>query len=556
MPSTVSLNCIPQQNLHNKYHSFHYQATSHLTKRTMDDPTRYHGTLVSLEGPVDVLATQLRLLPTSPQIFILPQVQTYLEDGDPSERFDARKFIRRMHNAVAARNEVAYSFLKGSTPTNKRLVFTNGSTPGAQAICIKSIAEHETDGNISHARLLFNDIVKHGAAGLEDDWFSRQREGRHHVPEEDPIVRAMRAAEALDRLTADLQPNTDVDLTFKARPRSMSLPIYSFDDRFGDAAPFYVFGVRSCEDDECIDDSTRNDFLSATPRLAVTDFGESLTNTMATFKAVDDCLPPLRSPSCVGETYEHQTRSPHRLLTTDMLTPLSGHSTESTDTVAYGEGSSMQMQMGNPRRSTKRTKSLDRAYETGDSYGDPPLQAQIQARVDSGKALSEDGRRDSNVATLLQTSLSRTIHVRCDRPTVLLSPPPPKPKKKANGAYVDKGTDAESSRSPEPPFRPVLPFTEDLVINIQDGADDSVLDATISAFRAGVYPIQTEEQSEQLVARKESVIRAPKLHDIETAAEDSVNSFCVSTVVRPKIQTNTILLPTVRHPSNLQTQLV
>ncbi|KAG7106378.1 hypothetical protein HYQ44_013974 [Verticillium longisporum] len=303
----------------------------------MDDPTRYHGTLVSLEGPVDVLATQLRLLPTSPQIFILPQVQTYLEDGDPSERFDARSFVRRMHNAIAARNEIAYSFLKDSTPDNKRLVFMNGSTPGAQAICIKTIAEHETDGDIAHAELLFNDIVKHGAAGLEDDWFSRQRQDRHHIPAEDPIVRAMRAAEALDRLTADLQPNTDVDLTFKARPRSMSLPIYSFDDRFGDAAPFYVFGVISSEDDEYIDDN------------------------------------------------------------------------------------------------------------------------------------------------------------------------------------------AEDFRSPEHPFRPVLPFTEDLVIKIQDGADDSVLEATISAFKAGIHPIQTPEPSEQLVARKESVVKAPKLHGIETAAEDSVD---------------------------------
>ncbi|EGY16323.1 uncharacterized protein VDAG_07487 [Verticillium dahliae VdLs.17] len=489
----------------------------------MDDTTRYHGTLVSLEGPVDVLATQLRLLPTSPQIFILPQVQTYLEDGDPSERFDARNFIRRMHNAVTARNEVAYSFLKDSTPANKRLVFMNGSTPGAQAICIKTIAEHETDGDISHAELLFNDIVKHGAAGLEDDWFSRQKDGRHHIPEEDPIVRAMRAAEALDRLTADLQPDTDVDLTFEARPRSMSLPIYSFDDRFGDAAPFYVFGVRSSEDDDCIDDNTRNAFLPATPRFAVTDFGESLADTIATFEAVDNSLQPLRSPSCVGETYEHQTISPRRLFTTDMLSPRSGHSIESTDAVVYGEASLMQMQMANARRSTKRTKSLDRAYQTGDSYWDSPPQAQSQAGVDSGKALSEDGRRNSNVGTLLQTSLPRTIHVRCDRPIVLLSPPPPKPKKKANGAYVDKGTDAEDFRSPEPPFRPVLPFTEDLVIKIQDGADDNVLEATISAFKAGIYPIQTPEPSEQLVARKESVVKAPKFHGIETAAEDSVN---------------------------------
>ncbi|CRK16492.1 hypothetical protein BN1708_011781 [Verticillium longisporum] len=522
-PSAASLSCIPQPYLHNKHHSFHSQTTSHLTQHTMDDTTRYHGTLVSLEGPVDVLATQLRLLPTSPQIFILPQVQTYLEDGDPSERFEARNFIRRMHNAVAARNEVAYSFLKDSTPANKRLVFMNGSTPGAQAICIKTIAEHETDGDISHAELLFNDIVKHGAAGLEDDWFSRQKVGRHHIPEEDPIVRAMRAAEALDRLTADLQPNTDVDLTFEARPRSMSLPIYSFDDRFGDAAPFYVFGVRSSKDDDCIDDNTRNAFLPATPRFAVTDFGESLADTIATFEAVDNSLQPLRSPSCVGETYEHQTISPRRLFTTDMLSPRSGHSIESTDAVVYGEASLMQMQMANARRSTKRTKSLDRAYQTGDSYWDSPPQAQSQAGVDSGKALSEDGRRNSNVGTLLKTSLPRTIHVRCDRSIVLLSPPPPKPKKKANGAYVDKGTDAEDFRSPEPPFRPVLPFTEDLVIKIQDGADDNVLEATISAFKAGIYPIQTPEPSEQLVARKESVVKAPKFHGIETAAEDSVN---------------------------------
>ncbi|KAM0275001.1 hypothetical protein ACHAQH_007649 [Verticillium albo-atrum] len=143
---------------------------------------------------------------------------------------------------MAARNDVAFSFLRDSTPDNKRLVFMNGSTPGVQAICIKAIAEHETDGNIAQAELLFNNIVKYGLAGLDNDYTSNRGEERHNRQEEDPITRAMRAADSLDRLTADLQPDTDLDFTLKTRPRSMSLPMYSFDDRFGDAAPFYVFG--------------------------------------------------------------------------------------------------------------------------------------------------------------------------------------------------------------------------------------------------------------------------------------------------------------------------
>ncbi|KAM0330684.1 hypothetical protein ACHAQA_003636 [Verticillium albo-atrum] len=484
----------------------------------MSRPVQYHGGLVAFEGSTDLISTQLRLLPTSPQISILPPVHAYLEDAESSERFDARKLIKRMHLALAARNEAAYTFLREATPNNKRLVFMNGGTPSAQSFCIKAIADNETDGDIAHAELLFNNLVKHGLAGLEVEFVSRRGERQHHTPEEDPITRAMRAADALDRMTANLQPNTDVDLTIATRPRSMSLPMYSFDDRFGDSAPFYVFGVRSEEEDNYDEDGLPSPFMPATPRLEVTDFGHIFPSVLSPSLDTIGSFPVLRSPSCVGEAYDHPV-SPRTQNTTDMLSPISAYSIHSAEPAIYGEASVVHMGSSARRRSVKRIKSLDRTYLNGARYRDTVLRIQTQSEAIGEQELPVDGRRYSSMEAaahepphlnIVDLEGQRTVYARGGRPMIKLLAPP-KFKKKTRSTYVDKGTDAEEVPVLEPPFQPVLPFTEDLVINFKDGDSDFTLEAIIRAFKAGIYPVQMPAPSEHSLLDDKSIPGTPDL---------------------------------------------
>jgi len=208
------------------------------------------GHIVALEGPSDLVATQLRLLPTSEQILILPSLQHYLRDSTPDAPFDARELIRRYHTASQARHAEALEFLRPSTLTEeKRLVFMHGGTMSAQVACLSTIMEHESEGDVEEAHAAYIRLASNGVAGLSSARFSYPRSGapmvdhaeRNARPQlavlnekpneqdlwegyfdtaddtmENRIIRAMRAADELDKETEFLQPATpDLDLTVK-----------------------------------------------------------------------------------------------------------------------------------------------------------------------------------------------------------------------------------------------------------------------------------------------------------------------------------------------------
>ena len=227
---------------------------------------RRAGHVVALEGPSDLVATQLRLLPTSRQILILPSLQHYLQDSNPEAPVDPCELIRQYHTASQARHAEAQEFLRPSTPTDeKRVVFMHGSTMSAQLTCLSTIMEHETEGDIEEAHATYIWLASNGVAGLSTparlscprayvsppESAERDAEKRSSTssmsatsseepdpldpldqpdqpdqqeryvesgndPVGDCIIRAMRAAEALDKETEFLQPVTpDVDLTVK-----------------------------------------------------------------------------------------------------------------------------------------------------------------------------------------------------------------------------------------------------------------------------------------------------------------------------------------------------
>lgn len=482
----------------------------------MPESVAYHGGLVAFEGATDIISTQLRLLPTSPQISILPPIQNYLDETNTDELFDAKKFIKRAHRALVARNEAALSFLRGSTPSNKKLVFMNGGTASAYALCVKTIAEHETNGDFSQARFLFDNVIKHGLPGLDDDFAHPSGPSSYDyldVPDVDPTFRAMRAAEALDRRTANLQPSTDIDLTITTRPRSMSLPMCSYDDRFGDAAPFYVFGLKkpghgtSDDQDDIGTPGPGAPFLSVESAADQPSTGGADESAAVLFSKGNTGF-PTAPPSCSGEAYEpildQSPLSPFANPAMEMLSPRSQFSIQSSDPVILGQASIVRMRPVAHKPMLTRTKSLDQLYRGSIQSCDDVAHLQSQPPVAHWEGLPSE-HRYSYVEACPRTPASALFSItRHDRPRSLLAqgnwPPfrlsPVPSVKKQKTSYVDRGTDAASIPQPDPPFQPVLPFTEDLVIHLKDGKPDHSFDSIMRTFRSGTYPLTPPAQSD------------------------------------------------------------
>ncbi|KAA8573584.1 hypothetical protein EYC84_005167 [Monilinia fructicola] len=128
------------------------------------DEAQCAGKLVALEGNINTITTQLRLLPHSHMLLIIAPLDHYLSEDHQQEAFDARLFVRDVHIALTRRNEVARSFLQSSSQS--RLALLNGGSVSARAICVAKISQRLTCGNLAEAERIFHDIVKDGVAGL------------------------------------------------------------------------------------------------------------------------------------------------------------------------------------------------------------------------------------------------------------------------------------------------------------------------------------------------------------------------------------------------------
>lgn len=225
----------------------------------MVEENSWAGAIVAIEGPKSIVSTQLRLLPTSPQILILPALDSYIaKPASFLDVFDPSSYLRQVNAAMKVRHREAEEFLESSTEANRRMVFLDGGAVSAQALCLKALMHHETAGDRVAAEAVLRRLTRSGLPGL----LQGGPEGRHHsepavyVKEQedddvssDPSTRAMRAADALDRQTANLQVSNELDLTIRSHSRSSSLPLYGFADTpAGDAAPFLVFGHPSSDE--------------------------------------------------------------------------------------------------------------------------------------------------------------------------------------------------------------------------------------------------------------------------------------------------------------------
>ncbi|KAG8160161.1 hypothetical protein KVR01_009697 [Diaporthe batatas] len=500
----------------------------------METQNPCYGTLVALEGSPDAVKTQLNLLPASPQLLVLPSLQSYM--GNPGDgTFHARSLIKQVHNAANKRQEDAVRFLQHATPTNKRLVFLNGGTASAVSYCITAISENQTSGDIHEAELMFRNIALEGLRGLDrEDKHSDEATlcmlGREKISgesilgieePEDPITRAMRAADMLYKETDSLQP---IDCYIRTRPRSLSLPMYGYSDGTGEPSPFFVFGPAPHDDTQSHSEDDNNNLVDCRG-MAEDEFAKLCAIKFQTDASGED-LPALdHSADCTGESYcvaeaRSSTRRSDALLSPP-ATP---------DGVVYGEARVVQMRASKMQVTLRESRSLDDLELEATRSRRAELEmtsiaGRVAPPVDNPDARSRHlSINDKPYPTSTLLHLPQARFVKANTTTIRKSPTfvrrVPKP---ARDCYVDRGTDAAADMQEDldEPFQPLLPILEDLSIHMTSQATDAVLGMVIEYFKAGAFPVAPFPASLQTLPTDScpSTPRTADLFDLEQDAD-------------------------------------
>lgn len=502
----------------------------------MENQNQSYGSLIALEGSPDAVSTQLRLLPVSPQLLVLPSLQSYMGKASDGP-VQARPLIKQVHDAAQKRHDAAVQFLKDASPTNRRLVFLNGGTAGAVSHCITAISENQTAGDIHQAELMFRNIALEGLRGLDrEDKQSDQATlwmlGREQSPgdsimdseePEDPITKAMRAADLLYKETDSLQP---IDCYIRTRPRSLSLPMYGFSDGMGEPSPFFVFGSAPHEETQThpdVDDNEPGDNQG----MSEDEFAKLCAIKIQPGTSEDN--PPVRehAASCAGESYSHrvaEARTSTRRSDAFLSPP------PTPDGVVYGEARVVQMRASKTQLTLRESRSLDdleleqtRSRRT--DFNVASVTEQVAPLADNPEAKSRHlsiTDKPSSADTLLHLPQAR--FVKAHTTTIRRSPTfvrrLPKP---ARDSYVHRGTDVadfqEERHELDEPFQPVLPVVEDLVIHMTDHTPDAILGMVVQYFKAGAFPVVPFPASLQ-TAPTDSCPSTPRTADLFDLEED------------------------------------
>lgn len=490
-----------------------------------DDSELRYGNMVAVEGNVDMVATQLRLLPPSSKILVLPALSTALPSVS-AEPFEARKWVHLVHNAFTIRSQTARSFLKHSTNMQPRLVFINGGSVGARVECICRIAEQMTNGRIAEAEAIFNDIVKDGVAGiLRPDYSNDMKEGSV-IPGLDADLEelvepydyrgaiAMEAADRLDRETADLQlPTGTLDFAIPRKSSRRPFSIQFNDQSYRDSIGEYpqnednlLFSNESIKrtvvtvPDELEDDH----LMSAKSKRSTFGFLPSTTYSPDLRKS---CLMDLEGldQEEAGEEGEDTFLS-------------NGDKYEvSSGLIEVGHAHVIRVaESSNALRKIRSVRSLDRLVPG--TIKIKPRSRSLTPKLISNRGMAHraaalkgysHGRRASlsDLEKAPETSFVRAFSTLIKKPSSLTnsskSVSHPSSVKSPRPIYVDRGTDARSIHSVEeampltpdtdeaenPPFEPVFAVIEDLVIHFTDGSENSPLESVVRSYKNGSYPV-------------------------------------------------------------------
>ncbi|KAJ0125474.1 hypothetical protein J7T55_006822 [Diaporthe amygdali] len=399
--------------------------------------------------------------------------------------------------------------------------------------------EIQTSGDIHQAEFMFRNIALEGLRGLDcEDKNSDQATlwmlGREqslgglcldNEELEDPVIKAMRAADLLYKETDSLQP---IDCYIRTRPRSLSLPMYGYADGMGEPSPFFVFGSAPCEEAESYPGSD-NDEPADHRGLADEDFAKLCAIKIQPGSSGEN-LPVLdNSASRAGEAYKRRTAetrsTEHR---SDVL--LSPPATP--EEFIYGEARVVQMRASKAQLKLRETRSLDdleleqtRCRRT--EFNTASVAKQVTSPVDNPEAKSRhlsinDKPYPGNGLLHLPEARFVKAHTTTIRKSPTFVKRLPKP---AKDSYVHRGTDAaefdEERHELNELFQPVLPMVEDLVIHVTGQEPDPVLGMVIHYFKAGAFPVAPFPASLQTEPTDScpSTPRTADLFDLEDDAD-------------------------------------
>ncbi|KAF2997201.1 hypothetical protein E8E14_000013 [Neopestalotiopsis sp. 37M] len=510
-------------------------------------PSDYHGSIIALEGSRDTVSTQLRLLPSSPKILILPPLQHFMSQDEEDSPFDAQSCILKTHEACCARMETANAFLRDSTADNKRLVFMNGGTASARMNCIASISKHGHGGDMSKAEDTFDELVRQGVAGRQKT--SHKSTGRSHSPKSDlsrdrktatpqdeyvdRMSAAIRAADALYLETASLQPNNDLDLSATSHQRSKSVPTHRKADTSAETTPMYTFVARDLCDEPVsalnMTKDTCGDSLIPKPLNLEAFKPRAILDNSILHRMVDE-----NSPRWTKKPYR-RSFTPSTPAIDDVFTPRSTTfgSLPNTPTVVFGEARVVDVRTSpnrNKSRQHRRSKSVNHSQGLSSRNTDcysvaSTLLSQSDADSEFVTALSYHHRKlplrtEDHSERLAKTStMSNRTNLRRPPPLALdltnfasakergiyvdkgTSPSPRlsaiETPQRDRAAYIDRGVDAADdlsllslavSSDEEDTFEAALPLYEDLVIHFDDETNDAPYRRIFAELLTQLYP--------------------------------------------------------------------
>ncbi|KAB5582503.1 hypothetical protein GE09DRAFT_270093 [Coniochaeta sp. 2T2.1] len=166
------------------------------------------GYIVAFEGPENIVSTQFDLLPDSSSILKIGSMRHRLSEHKTRlarhrSSGHVGRFVFGVDNMMKFRFKKAEDFIAAAAPGETRLVFLQGGAVGASWACADAVKTHvpSAEGNITRAQAYLTNIIRDGVRGLD-------QQQQIHAESENPIIRAMRAAEELDDRTASLQPES------------------------------------------------------------------------------------------------------------------------------------------------------------------------------------------------------------------------------------------------------------------------------------------------------------------------------------------------------------
>lgn len=486
------------------------------------------GKLVALEGNTENISVQLRLLPPSRKILVLSPVD-HKSFTKSSDEFDARAFIRDVHEALTERTEAARSFLQSSTRTHPKLVFLNGGAISARATCIAKISENITNGAIGAAETIFNEIVKDGVDGLMKHSESDDKKELSGLLEAEDEQEGEKAG--ISALETKMGENSFEQQNKMFRSEDLEdISPQPLDDDDQDPIENRTSGQRSDSDPGTLK-SWQSHSLKQHPNerraIFTTQQGDQIVQTVLEVPARNRRF-PIQDPKDVQEKRStFGPRDSNYTGTTQFTTALTHQSEESEDdggydgmspddmismpatpAVVFGEACLVDVQSGSPSRTIRKAPSFDRFSPSNSrlqspSLAPPQLKHTTSAYHLRGRALSPGGLTDKRYSTFSQ-SLPRTTFVKASETTIKRSPTLNGSTRTTSSSgeapvpslYVDPATDVEVfDVSKVKAFSPVFSLVEDLIIHFIDDSSNEILESVLQSYKCGIYPVVPSSQA-------------------------------------------------------------